>query len=77
MELRLDAYRAPVSASGDGIEPLPRPVHKKLVWYGLETDARRHPGIEPLQKLAAARDLLLNLARRDDLERIEQPKERQ
>jgi len=60
IEIHLDSYTA-----SDGITTTD--LIKKISWHGLQWDAQQYPGVESLQKLAAAGRELLALCEREDL----------
>ena len=63
IEIHLDSYTA-----SDGITTTD--LTKKISWYGLQWDAQQYPGVESLQKLAAAGRELLALCQREDLVKV-------
>ena len=63
IEIHLDSYTA-----SDGITTTD--LTKKISWYGLQWDAQQYPGVESLQKLAAAGRELLDLCEREDLVKV-------
>ena len=63
IEIHLDSYTA-----SDGITTTD--LTKKISWHGLQWEAQQHPGIESLQKLAAAGRELLALCEREDLVKV-------
>lgn len=66
IEVRVDRYKP----AGYKTQEL-RNIHKKITWYGLRSDAKRHPHIEAIQNLAAAEHELRALMQRQDLERTQ------
>ena len=65
IEVRVDRYRP---AGGSAQEVLN--VAKKIAWYGLKSDAKRYPNIEPIQNLAAVQAQLLALMHHPDLQKL-------
>jgi hypothetical protein len=63
IEIHLESYTA-----SDGTTTTD--LTKKISWHGLQWDAQQHPGIESLQKLAAAGRELLALCEREDLVKV-------
>ena len=63
IEIHLESYTA-----SDGTTTTD--LTKKISWNGLQWDAQQHPGIESLQKLAAAGRELLALCEREDLVKV-------
>ncbi|MDH3443372.1 MAG: hypothetical protein OEN50_05560 [Deltaproteobacteria bacterium] len=65
IEIRVDRYN-PVTGKGQEVLN----VDKKISWYGLKSDAKRYPDIEPIQNLDFVRQRLLTLMEHKDLEKI-------
>ncbi len=63
IEIHLESYTAPDGTTTTDLT-------KKISWHGLQWDAQQHPGIESLQKLAAAGRELLALCEREDLVKV-------
>ncbi len=63
IEIHLDSYTA-----SDGTTTTD--LTKKISWHGLQWDAQQYPGVESLQKLAAAGRELLALCQREDLVKV-------
>ena len=63
IEIHLESYTAPDGRTTTDLS-------KKISWYGLQWDAKEYPGVQTLQKLAAAERELLAFCQREDLVRV-------
>ncbi len=63
IEIHLESYTSPDGTTTTDLS-------KKISWYGLQWDAKEYPGVETLQKLAAAERELLALCQREDLVKV-------